>query len=355
MPAAILKASAQLHSSAKRLETAYRKRQAVPDAPEIPSRINAWCRAVAGLASDPHVPSELGAARAEVIGRDLATILHVRFHAGFHAAFAAGADRAPPEADPREVLRAELDHRTRLGSLRRAAADGSLVAVARVLRLIFGPDAARLDGLCAAAGTTGETLGDGITRLRVSDVARRTAALAAGAVVLQRRLTDERLRTTTAEISAGRSVLTRDRPSILEAAPGFVGRPPGTRLAVIARVDDVMWVESPNRPHTRLALAGGSEIRVYDRDLRLEGLGGRHWVWAWIKVEEPDGGVPYAVADFERPVAPADTAWEDWLHVEARSAYDVAARSVGLVADFADLSQHSAPLDLYARTTGRAD
>jgi hypothetical protein len=351
VPAAILKASAQLQSSARRLETAYRRRQAVPDAPEIPSRINAWCRAVAGLASDPHVPSELGAARAKVIGRDLGTILHVRFH----AAFSAGPDRAHPGADPREVLRAELDYRTRLGSLRRAAADGSLVAVARVLRLIFGPDAARLEGLCAAAGATGETLGDGIVRLRVSHVARRTAALAAAAVVLQRRLTDEHLRSTTAEISAGRSVLTRDRPSILEAAPGFIGRPLGTRLAVIARADDVMWIEGPNRPHARLALADGSQIRLYDRDLRSEGLGGRHWVRAWIKVEAPDGGVPYAVADFERTVATADTVWEDWLQVEARGAYDVAPRSVDLIADFADLSQRHAPLDLYARTTRRAD
>ena len=59
--------------------------------------------------------------------------------------------------------------------------------------------------------------------------------------------------------------------------------------------------------------------------------------------------------ELEGPSNGEATVWEDWLQVQARDAYDIAPRSVDLVADFPDPSRPGAALDLYARTSGGAD
>ncbi len=313
---------------------------------DVEAAVAAWSRHVAALGG-PLGDRELTAARAQTVGRDVASLLHTRFHA------AAAAGR-PASLEIREVIRGEIAYRARLADLRRAAAAGDRRRVAGALGLVFGPDAARAQALCAASGAADVAIGLGAGRVRVSLLARRLAALAAGAVWLQHRLATPRLRAGTARIAANRPTLTREHPQVLVSAVGFAGLDPGTRMQVIGHVLDVTWVERPARPYTRIALRDESEIRVHFRNLQRNGLGGGQWVCARVKVEEPDGA-PYAVAELEGPSNGEATVWEDWLQVQARDSYDIAPRSVDLVSDFPDPSRPGAALDLYARTTGGAD
>lgn len=338
----ILAASSAVRAAAEGAQHAYRSRQPIPRDSSLTSVVARWCRAVErGANAGP----ALSAGRSEVIGRDFASIVHVRAHGAF--------DSGGATFDSRALTAVELAYRTRLGALREAARAGSLKAVGQSLRLLLGPDLARLEAVCAATGSAADSIAQGAARVRATQLARSTAGLAAGAVALQRRLVDARLRSTTADLAARRETLSRGHVAVLSAAPGFALAPVGTRLAVIARATSITWIDRPERPYTRFDLADGSQIRVHFRNLRAEGLSGTHWLWVRAKVEQPDDGIPYAVAEFEGPTATAGEVWEDWLQVEARDAYDVSPRSVDLVTDFPDLAAPHAPLDLYARTTRR--
>lgn len=278
----------------------------------------------------------------------IASCLHAWVQSAYADRSAGGLDHASLRA-----LDRGLD--ARLTMLRRSAATGSAAGAARVLARMLATDTRALLAAAAAAPPSSDDPADGALAVGVARTTHRLAMLAAGAVHVQRRLAVPRLRASTAGIAARRVAGAMPRPRLSGAATTLDGTDPLERIALLARVQDVTWVDAGRRPHARCDLADGSQLRVHFRNVRLDGLAGGVWVWARAKAEPPaDDGSRYAVAEFEGPTTTADRIWESWLAVEARASYDAAPRSVHLIAELPDPRSGPGRLHLLSRISPEA-
>jgi hypothetical protein len=310
----------------------------------IDTAVRAWVTAVDAVEAAPNDGVAVTEETAVVVGSALAKRIHLEGVRALHTS---------PSGATAPVSRAEANFVTALAALRQGAVSQSLRDVNVALSYLGGTLMTSITDAAAAVDPDATNVAEGFDAVAVSQLTRRTAALAAAAVPLQRRVTDPGLVASTAGIADRRSTLESARgPDLRDTVTSVAALEPGTRTAFLARVVDSAWVDRPDRPYTRLLTAKGEELRVHFKNTRRIGHGESQWMWSRCKAEGlDDAGVAYAVSEFEGPTTTAGEVWESWLQVEVRGAYDVAPSSVHTFAAFAAPGTTACTLDLAVRTT----
>jgi hypothetical protein len=242
------------------------------------------------------------------------------------------------------VSQAESAYEDVLSLLRSGARNESRELIALAFETLAGPvlDAAAGALVSTDADTTRD---DALDAVRAHHLMHRICAVLAAIPGLQLRQMQDRSRSSLAGIASRRtSLLTPGLPTGYSSVTRIRGHAPGERIALLGFAESASWIDRRDRPYTELKLGSGEELRVHFRNARRQGITGQQWIWARCKVEEPDDGTHYAVAEFEGPTTTDNECWESWLQVQARSHYDIAPASLHLYTSGSDYR-----LDLYSR------
>lgn len=300
-----------------------------------------WNHAVLEAATNEYQEEPLSEAGARAAGAALAGRVHVEAVSALHdGSTGAGG-----------VVDVERELRNTLAALRSAVMTGEVRLVNSGLSHLGRVLHPTLLNAARAVDPATTDVAEGLDVVQTSQLARRVAAVTAGAVELQRRMLSTRLQSSTAGVAQRRSILLdRTGIDVVDLRTNLDGLEEGIRTGLLAFVTGSSWIDRPSRPYTRIDLAAGGELRVHFKNARLVGVAADQWLWGRCKGEAPtDDGTNYAVAEFEGPTGDAREIWENWLQVEARSAYDIAPASIHAHAAFAPPGTSAAVLDLTSR------
>lgn len=261
-------------------------------------------------------------------------------------------DRAPSATDIDDTLFTDLSvaeaaHLNFLDDLREAARASDQIASGGIYRDVLSWAQTTLMDLCERIGRLSDPMrGIGHLGLRVSELTRNAALLAAGSLEVYRRCTTGRAAAGLRRVAEGRDVLRRSQPNFWLAKTSL---PPdielGATIALVGLIESTGWNERPNKPYSFARLENGLEVRVHHRDLKQNGIAPRSYLWVNGKVEQFDDQIGL-VAHFEGPGTWASTVWEDWLADTIRAGFDRWPRVIEATAEFAH------PLDQYGAHDG---
>jgi hypothetical protein len=216
-------------------------------------------------------------------------------------------------------------------------------------------DVQELAALCKlagrAAGSDHERAAE--VALQASDLARRHAALVAGAILIDKRLRDRR-RAKPAADAARRATKIRRTP----LNPGSARKTVRTsdrnkRLTVVAQLGKVGYVERPRKPYSGAEIDGDTELRVPYKNMRRVGVVQGSWVVAAGKVKVAGQDRALEV-EFEGPGQHRGEYFEDWVFDLARPAYDLYPGVLRMTWDFPDPKVKGGGADLLSRIDYRA-
>jgi hypothetical protein len=255
------------------------------------------------------------------LARATATGAHVLALTNWHAG---GADpqRRVNKRVTTSLEAAERAYVAALARLRRAAKAGDAKAAFTSVDETLTDATAKA---CAAAAQIAQldSKEAAAAAIAASGLARRAAMLSAGAVVVGARL---------ARGGRGAKAITRaaDTKQLRRRAlaPGqarvTLGQADVGRTAtVVGRVDELGFVERPQKPYSRATLAGSPlELRVPRRNMRRVGVAHGSWVCGRGHVKE-ERGQRYVEVEFEGPGTHRKAVFEDWLADLVRPVYDL--------------------------------
>lgn len=231
-----------------------------------------------------------------------------------------------------------------LAMLRMAARNQDRYLVARAFEALIGPAA---DAAVATFGVLDKSTSpdSALEAVCAFHLIHRICSVAAAIPAIQFRQMENRGGASLSRVSKRRNSLRMPGlPMEYPIAERISDVPAGERIAIIAWAKSATWIDRPKRPYTELKLDNGEQLRVHYKNTRRIGIIGDQWIWARCKVEEPEGGIHYAVAEFEGPTTSAGDCWESWLQVEARDYYDISPGSIHLFS-----TNNRNQLDLYSR------
>jgi hypothetical protein len=245
-----------------------------------------------------------------------------------------------------------LDRRyvTNLRSLRRSTMGGRFdepLTLAAEVTEAAHYEIAPLCKLAARAAASDDDRAAGVA-LRASDLARRNAALVAGAIVIDKRLRDKRRRKSTAE-AARRASKTRRTPLNPNAARKTLRTSDkGKSLSMVAQLGRVQYVERPRKPYSDARIPGIGDLRVPHKNMRRAGVVGGSWVVAAGKVKVASGDKALEV-EFEGPGQHRTEYFEDWMCDLARPAYDLYPSVLRMIWELPDPKVRGGGADLLSR------
>jgi len=246
-----------------------------------------------------------------------------------------------------ELSIAEANYLTFLAELRDAARASDREAAADTFRTVLTWSQTTLMDLCERIGRLSDPLrGTGHLGLRVSELTRNAAMLAAGSLEVCRRCTTGPAAAGLRRLAENRDVLRRSQPNFWIARTDLpTDIEIGESVALVGLVESTGWSERPVKPYSFARLTNGLEVRVHHKDLKQNGITPRSHVWVNGKVEQFDDRIGL-VAHFEGPGTWASNMWEDWIANEIRIGFDRWPRVIEATAEFAH------PLDQYGAHDG---
>jgi len=263
----------------------------------------------------------------------------------------------PPRKELLDGL-ARLDGRylSNLRELRQVAMAGKFDAPLSIAADVTDDSHAALAPLCKLAGRAADSDHPRAAEvaLRASDVARRNAALVAGAILIDKRLRDKRRRKPTADAARRASKLRRTPLNPNTARKTLRPSDLGKGLAVVAQLGDVGYVERPRKPYSSAAINGGGELRVPHKNMRRVGVVSGSWVVAAGKVKVT-GGDRILEVEFEGPGQHSREYFEDWACDLARPAYDLYPSVLRMTWEFPDPKVRGGGADLLSRVDHLAE
>jgi len=221
-------------------------------------------------------------------------------------------------------------------------------------RLLDGVLSDAKSALTLLGGST-DTTQDPVAHAAICHEARRLAMLAAAGMLLYHRMTDSRLRSTTMRIAERRETLFAELFDLANVVTSLDGLDDLQRISLTVWVSGGKLIERPETPYTRLNISPTEELRVHHKNTRWLGVGEQQAVIVRCKVEPAQGGLRYAVAEFEGPTTSAGRVWESWLQASVRNQYDLAPASIHWCTSFPALTSTLASLHLDAHTAGSPD
>ncbi len=261
-------------------------------------------------------------------------------------------ERVPSATDMDDALFTELsiaeaNYLTYLHELRDAARTSDQEAAANTFRTVLTWSQTTLMDLCERIGRLSDPLrGIGHLGLRVSEVTRNAAMLAAGSLEVFRRCTTGPAASGLRRLAKSRDTLRRSQPNFWLARTDLPANIEiGESVALVGLVDSTGWSERPIKPYSFARLANGLEVRVHYKDLKQNGIAPRSYLWVNGKVEQ-FGDQTGLVAHFEGPGTWASNVWEDWIADKIRVGFDRWPRVIEATAEFAH------PLDQYGAHDG---
>ena len=331
--------SLRIHDEASRIEQVVSDSGSEVSLERLRTRIRRWHLSVSDEPPGPLFRGTLSEPNAVVAAGGIAKAL---YYAGFHGHKTAG--------DAKSIDEIEMLFEGVLSLLRLACLTEKKDLTAAALETLTG---SLIDAISEEATTSdpSDDTANALKSIRLTTLIHRICAVAAAVPRLQLRQHTARSASSLAGIASRRDQLLMDGlPNAEETITSFTGYEEGDRIAVVAYAVEVVWVDRPNRPYSRVLLANGEELRVHFKNIRRTGIVGNVWIWARCKVEGVDevSGRLYAVAEFEGPTTKAGECWENWLQVEAGEEYQFTPQSVHL---FTSKNDHS--LDLFSRIEGK--
>jgi hypothetical protein len=276
----------------------------------------------------PQVSAVLGAvpvAASHVYPESLAMALARLAASAVHARVAIASRPSRQKSPKRKLADAERHYRRQLARLRVGVAAGRRTAVLDVLEDSVDPFLHRLIDL--APGVSGSKSGGpdiGKTAVRFGALARRVAMLAAAAVLLDWRFRQGRAAGGRVQ-DAARSRRELIRKPNVRTIPriGLNELPVGQTIVASGHIDQVAFVQRPDKPFTRVILKNsGGAVLVPFKNARRLGWQPGVAILVRAKVAQKEGQ-RVAESMFEGPGTHQNTIWEDWLAVLTRPVYDL--------------------------------
>jgi hypothetical protein len=251
-----------------------------------------------------------------------------------------------------------LDRRylSNLRELRRVAMAGKFDAPLSIAAEVTDDSYSALAPLCKLAGRAAgsDDYRAAEAALRASDLARRNAALVAGAILMDKRLRDKRRRRPTADAARRASKLRRTPLNPNAARKTLRPSDVGKGLAVVAQLGEVDYIERPRKPYSSAAIDGVGALRVPYKNMRRVGVVSGSWVVAAGKVKVADSDRTLEV-EFEGPGQHKGEYFEDWLCDLARPAYDLYPSVLRMTWEFPDPRVRGGGADLLSRVDHLAE
>jgi hypothetical protein len=243
-----------------------------------------------------------------------------------------------------------------LREVRRAAMAGRFDTPLTIAAKVTDDSHSALSPLCKLAGRAARSDDPRAAEvaLRASDVARRNAALVAGAILIDKRLRDKDRRKPTADAARRASKLRRTPLNPNGARKTLRSSDLGKGLAVVAQVGKVDYVERPRKPYSSAAIDGVGELRVPHKNMRRVGVVPGSWVVAAGKVKAA-GREGILEVEFEGPGQHMREYFEDWVCDLARPAYDLYPSVLRMTWEFPDPKVRGGGADLLSRVDHLAE
>jgi hypothetical protein len=281
-------------------------------------------------------------------GRALAQGIHIECHAAHGLGTVSGARTDEALSSLRNSVNAIVTG-YRLAVIRDSP-DFLLYQLQRMLDQVL-PEAKSALGLLGGSRDMSQ---DPVPHAGICHEAMRLAMLSAAGMMLYYRMTDSRLRSTTMGIAARRETKLAELFDLANVVTSLDGLEDLQRISLAAWVSGGKLIQRPETPYTRLEISPTEELRVHHKNTRWIGVGEQQAVIVRCKVEPAQGGMRYAVAEFEGPTTSAGRVWESWLQASVRNEYDLAPESIHWFTSFPALTSTIAPLHLDAHTARSA-
>jgi hypothetical protein len=254
------------------------------------------------------------------------------------------------------IARFEGSRTSRLRALRRAAMAGDFDAPLALAAELTAEGHSEIAPLCKLAGRAARS-GDprsAEVALKASDIARRHAALVAGAILTDQRLRDRRVGKSTADAARRASKLRRTPLNPNAARKTLRPSDRGKRLTVVAQLGQIDFIERPRKPYSGAVAGELGELRVPHKNMRRVGVAQGSWVVAIGKVKV-DGRDSLLEVEFEGPGQHSREFFEDWVFDIGRAAYDLYPGVLNMVWEFPDPKRRGGAADLYSRLNYSGD
>lgn len=289
----------------------------------------------------------------------LARATAIGIHLRCQGAFQDGREMRPqPPGRPLidGIARFDGSRTSRLRALRRTAMAGDFDVPLGLAAELTAEAHSEIAPLCKLAGRAS---GSGDPRsaevaLKASDIARRHAALVAGAILIDQRLRDRSKGKSTAGAARRASKLRRTPLNPNAARRTLRPSDKGKRLAVVAQLGQIEFIERPRKPYSGAVAGELGELRVPHKNMRRVGVAQGSWVVAIGKVKV-DGRDPLLEVEFEGPGQHSREFFEDWVFDIGRAAYDLYPGVLNMVWEFPDPKRRGGAADLYSRLNYSGD
>jgi hypothetical protein len=282
------------------------------------------------------------------LARASASGIHLRSQRAFQGGREMRA-RSPGNSLVDELARLDRRYLTNLRALRKTTMAGTFDAPLALAAVITQDSYSEVTAACKLAGrAAGSDDPDAaVVALRASDLARRNAALVAGAILIDKRLRDRRRRKPTADAARRATRLRRAPLNPNGARKTLRASDEGKSVAVVTRLGRVNYVERPRKPYSGAGIDGG-ELRVPHKNMRRVGVVGGSWVVAAGKAKVLDEDRVLEV-EFEGPGQHKREYFEDWVVDLARPAYDLYPSVLRMTWEFPDPRVSGGGADLMSR------
>jgi len=263
--------------------------------------------------------------------------------------------QAPTRALTQAIERLDRGYVDRLRALRRSTMARKFDAPLALAAELTADAHRELAPLCKRAGRAAGSEDDRAAEvaLGASDLARRHAALVAGAILIDKRLRDRRRAKPTADAARRASKLRRTPLNPNSARKTLRSSDRNKRLALVAQLGKVDFIERPRKPYSDAQIDGVGELRVPHKNMRRVGVAQGSWVVAAGRVKTT-GGERILEVEFEGPGQHTREYFEDYVIDLGRPAYDLYPDVLRMTWDFPDPGFKGQGADLISRISYEA-